>query len=192
MVHLGAPAQRLGEAGRADRRHHELLNVDSGVGVRTAVEDVHHRHRQDVRVRPADIAEQRQLGGIGGRFGDGQRDTQDGVGAQPGLVRGAVEVDQRLVHQPLIVGVEPDHGRTDLVEHGLHCLMHAFAAVTLAAVAQLDGLVLPGRRAGRHRGAGKRSVDQGYLDLDRRVTAGIEDLAGSDLLDNRHWVLLAS
>ena len=79
----------------------------------------------------------------------------------------------------------------DLVEHGLHGLLHALAAVALAAVAQLDGLVLPGRRAGRHRRTGKCSVDQSYLDLDGRVASGIEDLAGPDLLDNRHWVLLA-
>jgi hypothetical protein len=68
----------------------------------------------------------------------------------------------------------------------LHRFLYALAAVALAAVAELDGLVLTRLRAGRHRGAGKGSVDQGYLDLDGRVTSGIEDLAGPDLLDNRH------
>ena len=33
---------------RADRHHHELLKVDVRIGVRAAVEDVHHRHRQQV------------------------------------------------------------------------------------------------------------------------------------------------
>ena len=135
VVHLGTPAQRLDEAGRADGRHHELLDVNAGVGVRTAVEDVHHRHRQDVRVRPTDVAEQRQLGRIGGRFGDGQRDAQDRVATQPGLVGGAVEVYQRLVDQPLVVGVESDHCGPDLIKDGLHGLLHALAAVALAPVA---------------------------------------------------------
>ena len=139
-----------------------------------------------MRVRSAEIAEQRQFGRIGRRFGDGERNAKNRVATQPGLVGGAVEIHQRLVDQPLIVGIEPDHGRTDLVEHGLHGLLHALAAVALPAVAKLDGLVLSGRRAGRHRGAGKRPVDQRDLDLDRRVAAGIEDLAGPDLLDNRH------
>ena len=134
----------------------------------------------------AQVAEQRQLGRIGGGLADRQRDAQDGVRAQPGLVRCAVEVQQSLVDQSLIVGVEPDHGRRDFIEHGLDGLLDALAAVPVAAIAQLDGLVLSGRRAGGHRGPRERPVDQSYLDLDCRITAGIEDLAGPNLLDNRH------
>ena len=36
----------IAEALRAYRHHHELLKVDVVIGVRSAVEDVHHRHRQ--------------------------------------------------------------------------------------------------------------------------------------------------
>ncbi len=192
VVHLGAPAQRLLEGRRTDRRDHELLDVDAGVGVRAAVEDVHHRHRQDVRVRAADVAEQRQPGRLGGGLGHRQRHAEDGVGAQPRLVRRAVEVEQRLVDQPLVVGAQPDDRGRDLVEHGLDRLLDALAAVAGAAVAQFDRLVLAGRGARRHRGPGERAVDQGHLDLDRRVAAGVEDLAGSDLLDDGHWRLLGS
>ena len=45
---LGAGAQSLGKGRRADRHHHELLKVHAAVGVRAAVQDVHHRHRQHV------------------------------------------------------------------------------------------------------------------------------------------------
>ena len=57
---LGAHAQRLGERRRADRHDHELLEVDRVVGVRAAVEDVHHRHGQHVRRLAAEVAPQRQ------------------------------------------------------------------------------------------------------------------------------------
>ena len=62
VVDLGPLPQRLGEGGRPDRRDHELLDVDVGVGVRATVEDVEHRHRQQVGVRAAEVAEQRQAG----------------------------------------------------------------------------------------------------------------------------------
>ena len=103
----------------------------------------------------------------------------------------AVEVEQRLVDQPLIVGVEPDDGGRDLVEHGLDGLLDALAAVAVAAVAEFDGLVLTGRGAGGHRGPGEGAVVERHLDLDRRVAPGVEDLARSDLLDDGHWRLLA-
>jgi hypothetical protein len=64
--------------------------------------------------------------------------------------------------------------------------LHTLGAVTLAVGTHLYGLVFPGRRAGRHRRTGKRSINQSYLDLDRWVAARIEDLARPDLLDNRH------
>ena len=46
---FGAGPQRLGERGGADRHHHELLEVDARVGVRAAVQDVHHRDGQRER-----------------------------------------------------------------------------------------------------------------------------------------------
>ena len=60
MEDLGAAAQRFGEGLRPDRHHHELLEVDRIVGVGAAVEDVHHRHRQQGRAGAADVAVERQ------------------------------------------------------------------------------------------------------------------------------------
>ena len=94
VVRLGAPAQRLAEARRADRHDHELLQVDRVVGVGAAVDDVHHRHRQHVRVRPADVAVQRQVELVGRGLGDGEADAEDRVRAEAGLVVGAVELDR--------------------------------------------------------------------------------------------------
>ena len=119
VVDLGAPAQRLGEGRRADRGDHELLDVDVGVGVRAAVEDVHHRHRQHVGVRAADVAEQRQVGATprrrarrrARRRGSRWRRACDLFGR-------AVQVDQRLVDQALLGGLEADQLGPDLVEHG--------------------------------------------------------------------------
>ena len=71
------------------------------------VDDVHHRHGQHVGVDTADVAVQRQLQLIGRRLGDGEAGAEDGVGAEAGLVVGAVEVEQRLVDQPLIERLGP-------------------------------------------------------------------------------------
>ena len=50
MEDFGAHAQGFGEVRRADRRDHEFLEVDRIVGMRAAIEDVHHRHRQQRRL----------------------------------------------------------------------------------------------------------------------------------------------
>ena len=75
VVGLGAHGQRLGEGRGADRGDHELLDVDVAVGVGATVEDVHHRHGQQVRRGAADVAEERQAGRVGGgaRHGEARR-----------------------------------------------------------------------------------------------------------------------
>ncbi len=91
MEDLGAPAERVGEGFGADGHDHELLEVDVGVGVRAAVEDVHHGRGQDAGVDAAEIAVERELEGVGGGAGDGHGDGEDGVGAELALVLGAVD-----------------------------------------------------------------------------------------------------
>ena len=151
VVDPDALLQRLGEGGRADRRDHELLDVDVAVGMGAAVEDVHHRHRQQMGVRPTDVTEERQLGRLRGRLGDRERDSEDRVGAQRRLVRRAVQVDHHLVDDALLVGLDAEQRLTDDLVDRLDGLADALAAVPGSAVAELHRLELTGRGAGRHR-----------------------------------------
>ena len=174
------------ERRRADRHDHELLEVDLVVGVRAAVEDVHHRHGQDVRRVAAEVAPQRQplLGRR--RVGGGERHAEDRVRAEARLVRRAVEVDQRAVEALLVGRVAARDRLGDLAVDVADRLRHALAAERRAAVAQLGRLELAGGCAARHRGAPGRAGAQRELDLDGRVAAAVEDLAGVDLLDVAH------
>ena len=186
VVRLGAPAQRLGEARRADGHDHELLEVDRVVGVDATVDDVHHRHRQDVGIGPADVAVERDLQLVGGRLGDGEARAEDGVGAEAGLVVCAVELAEGDVDGALSEGVGAAQLVGDLAVDERHGRGHALAAVTLATVAELDGLVLTGRRTARHGGPPGRPARQHDLDLDGRVAAGVEDLPAQDVHDLGH------
>ena len=186
VVRLDPPPQRLGEARGADRGEHELLHVDVGVGVRAAVEHVHERHRQHVRVGAAHVAVERQLGLVGRGLRRGQRHAEDGVGAEAALAVGAVEGQQLVVEEALVGGVEADHGVGDLGVHVLDRGAHALAAVALAAVTQLVRLVGAGAGAARDDGPAARSRQELDVDLDGRVSPGIEDLAAHDLHDRAH------
>ncbi len=138
-----------------DRHDHELLEVDRVVGVNAAVEHVHHRHRQHVGVAAPDVPVQGHVEVLGGGLGDRQRRAEDGVGADPALVVGAVEVEQLAVDAALLGRVEAFEHAGDLgvdeADRGLHTL----AAVAIATVAELDRLVLARRGSARHRGAAR-------------------------------------
>ena len=179
MEDLRPDAQALGERLRAGRHDHELLQVERVLRVRAAVDHVHHRDRQDMSTLPADPAEERHACIRRARFRGGERHAQDRVRAQPRLVLRAVKVDQRNVERSLIVRVEAADGLRNLARDVAHGVQGALAAVDrLVAVAQLDRLELPGRRARRHGRATGRAGLEHDLHLDRRVAAGVEDLPG--------------
>src|SRR6202035_2303269 len=134
---LRAAAQRLGKGFGADRHDHEFLEVDRIVGMHAAIDDVHHRHRQRPRRGAADIAIERQVGGFGRGLGDRQRHAQDGVGAEPALVRRTVEPDHGFVDLDLLLGVHAAEGVENFAVHRIDRLQHALAEIArLVAVAQ--------------------------------------------------------
>ncbi len=189
LENLHAHAQAFGESLRADRHDHEFLEVDRVVGMRAAVDDVHHRHRQQPRRRAADVTIERLPARGRGGFRDGKRNTEDRVRAEPAFVRRAVERDHRLVDLGLRLGIHAADRVEDLAGHGRDGLLHALAEIAfLVAVAQLDRLVRAGRGAARHRGAAHRAVLQHHIDLDGRVAAAVEDFAADDVDDGGHGV----
>jgi len=91
--------------------------------------------------------------------------------------------------EDFITLVEADHGGPDLGHHVLDRRADALAAVTrVVPVAELDGLMLPGRGPRGHRGPTHGPVGQHDIDLDRGVAPRVEDLAGADGGDLGHRV----
>jgi len=159
--------------------------------VRATVEDVHQRDGQHVRVGSAEVAEQWKAAGVRGGPGDGHADADDGVRTEPRLVRRPVEIDQRLVDQPLVVGLMAEQFRLDFVDDTLNRPAHRLTAVFRATVSELHGFKGAGRGPARYPGAPDGPVVQGHLDLEGRVTAGIQDLPGMDRFNGGHRRLLA-
>ncbi|OIQ73058.1 hypothetical protein GALL_453100 [mine drainage metagenome] len=184
---FGAHADRLADVVRADRHDHEFLNVDRVVGMFAAVDDVHHRQRQDARRGAADVAVERLRGEIGGGFGHGERDAQNGVGAKAALVRGAVDFAHHAVDGDLLGRVKAHDLVRDLAVNGGNCLQHALAHVArLVAVALFHRFAAAGRGARGHRGAAHGAVFKDNVHLDGGVAAAVEDFAGVDVYDRAH------
>ena len=124
-------------------------------------------------------------------MGAGERHAEDGVRAELALVRRPVEVDEQRVDAGLVGRVEPEQLGRDPIDHVGDRGQDALAAEAgLVAVAQLDRLVGAGRGAAGHGRAPDRAVVEDDVDLDRRVAARIEDLAGVDEVDRGHARLL--
>jgi hypothetical protein len=185
---LGADAQRLGEALGAGRDDHELLHVEAVLRMGSAVDDVEHRRRQHVRVRAADPAEQGDAGVLGGRLRGRERAAEDGVRAQACLRGRAVQLHERLVDRALVVGRQSGERVGELAVDVLDGSRDAFAEPRVGvAVAQLDRLVFPGRRARWHGRPPKRTRLEADLHLHSRVAPRVEDPAPVDVHDGgRH------
>ncbi len=173
MVDFRAPAQSLRETRRAEGHDHEFLHVGGlPACVCAAVQDVHHRHGQDVRVHAAEITIQRQSQRIGRGLRDRETDSQNGVRAQFGFVRRAVQRQQGKVNRALVGSVHAEQFARDRPVHVGDRLRHALAEVALlVAVAHFERFVLACRRARRDGGASPRTVHQRDFHFHGRVAA---------------------
>jgi hypothetical protein len=188
---LGADAHGVGHVAGGDRHHHEFLDVDRVVGVLAAVDDVHHRHRQGAGVDAAHVAVQWHAVRLGGRFRDGERDREDGVGPQAGLVGRAVQLDHEVVELDLVGRVHAAEGVEDFALDVVDGVQHALATeAQLVAVAQLHRLVGAGAGPRGDDGAAARAIIQHDLGLDGGIAAAVEHLAGDDVGDGGHGGLL--
>ena len=184
MEDLSAHTQSLFEGGSADRHNHELLGIDGVGSVSAAVQNVHHGDGQTVAVHAAQEAVQgnAQRGSSSAADCDGH--SQDRVGAQVGLVFGAVGREHRSVHSVDVGGVHADDGVSDDGIDILNGLGHALAQVTaLVAVTQLQSLKLTSGSAARRAAACDGTVSQGHLSLNGGVATRVQNLATDDLFN---------
>jgi len=143
--------------------------------------------RRLAKRREVAVERQVRIRGRGARIGE--RHAEDGVGAEPRLVLGAIELDHAAIDRGLRARIRPDERA---LEHGIDVLdrfQHALTAVARPVpVAQLDRLARAGRCARGHGGAAQRTGVEDHIHLDRGVAARVEDLASAYISDAAHLV----
>jgi hypothetical protein len=189
---FGAHAQAFGKGLGAAGDDHEFLDIDGGVGVGAAVDDVHHGDGQGVGIEAAEVAVQRDFEGVGGGAGDGHGDAEHGVGAELGLGFGAVELEQGGIDGGLVAGIHAGERLGDGAVDVLDGLEGAFAEIALGvAVAQFEGFVDAGGGAGGDGGAAEHAAGKDDIGFEGGIAAGVEDFAGADGYDLEHGILLS-
>ncbi len=161
VEHLGPGAERLGEGRRAHRQDHELLHLEAVVRVRSSVDDVHHRRRQEARLRASEVPPERYADLRRGCARRRHRHAEDRVRPEIRLRGRAVELDHRAVDRSLVERVDPERPlaldlRLDVPERVGHPLAEPPRRV---AVAKLERLVLArrGSRSAPRRARSPRS-----------------------------------
>ena len=145
MKDLRAHAQRLAETIRANRNNHEFLKINVVVGMRAAVNDIHHRHRQSVCAVAAEIAIQRLLSTVGGCARVGHRHRKQSISAKIRFIRRAIELDQFPIDASLVECVNAFQLAGDYVIDVRDSLQNSLAAIAFrVAIAELNGFVLAG------------------------------------------------
>ncbi len=182
MEDFHSPAQRFRKAWGADGHNHEFLKVHRTVGMRAAVEDVHHGAREKIcgllRGIAGKISVERLLEGNGGGARSGHGDGENGVGTETGLGGRAVERDHFVIEGALVGGVEASDGFGDFGVGVGNRLEHALSQIfRFVAIAKFESFVFAGGSAGRNGGAAQCSASEQHVGFDGGITARIDDLA---------------
>ena len=175
--------ERFGVAVEAVGDDEEVLKLDVGAGVEAAGEDIDHRDRESGAALGEGF-EEGLAAGLADGAGDGATDAEEGVGAEVGFLRGAVEFDHLVVDGPLFFGVVAGEDVTDGTVDVGDGEEGAFASVAgEVAIAEFDGFVGAGGGAGGHLGGGGGAIGKSGFDGDGGAAAGVEDLPGVEVCD---------
>ena len=151
----------------------------------TAVEDVHHRYGQHVRLKSAEEAIERNILGLCRRIRCRNRHRENRVRAELGLILRAVHIKHRLIDRIDVTCLDADECRRNLRVYILDRLRDALAAeLRLVAVAQLKSLKLTRGGTRRRSAAADRTILENDLRLNRRIAARVNDLTTDNLSDS--------
>jgi hypothetical protein len=155
--------------------------------MRAAVDDIGHRHGQDLGVGAAQVFEQRQSHVRRRRLGIGQRHRQNGIGAQFRFGFRPVQVEHDSIDLQLIERIHLAQGGQNLVGDVFDRFGDAFAAIAgLVGIAQFQGLVFAGAGAGGHRRASGRAAGQENINFDGGIAPRIQNLTSRNVRNSTH------
>ena len=86
-----------GESGKSPGDDHEFLEINGGVGMGAAIDDVGHRDGEDFGVGAAEVFEEGKVQTGGGGLGVGQGNGENGVGAEDGFGFGAIQLQHDAI-----------------------------------------------------------------------------------------------
>lgn len=114
--------------------------------------------------------------------------SKNGVGSEVGLVVGSIGLEHGLVDGTLVGGIDSDDGVGQDSVGVFNGLQATLSKVSAASITEFVGLVGTGGSTRRDTG-GVGSGGGGDVDLDGRVSSGVNDFASIDSGDGRHHAL---
>ena len=131
---------------RADRHNHKFLEVNRVVSVLTAVNNVHHRHRQNVSHCTAEITIKREFAFFSLSLSHSHRNGENGISTEVTFVFSAVEFNHGFINIDLVIGIQTGQSVINFIINIFHGFQNALTAETsFVAVAQFDCLMHTGR-----------------------------------------------
>ena len=176
-----------------NRHDHVFLAVSSRISVLAAIQDVHHRNRQNLGICTADVLVQRLSVVISSSSCASQGNRQRSICTQVALERRAIEIQHNLVNLGLAGNIHADQLRSDLGVDILNSLQNSLAAETLLiTITELKSFPLTGRSTRRNNCASKCTGFSGNFAFNSRVAARIENFACINTYDIRHLKFISS
>lgn len=161
----------------SDRHDHNVLDIDSPIGMQAPADDLNFRQRKGRRFSIGkvfiDLHAPALRCGIHGSHGY----SKNGIGAQAGFIIRAVECDQGIVKIALGKNIVSTYPGSDFTRDIGNGTANRFTTVFFwVTIAQFQGLKLACRGSGRNQAAAPNPIFQRYPDFQRRVPARIKYL----------------
>ena len=183
VVDLRTHLQSLPEGGCTPGHYHDLLDIHIVGSMGTAVQNVHHRHRQHIGIYASHIPVQRHVVMSCRRPGCCPGHCQHGICPQGGFIGCTVQSAHAPVDPVLIQSTLGNQRRRQHMVYIGYCLANAFPIVAAFLIPQLHCLKHAGGCTAGHTGGTQGTVRQQHLCPDCGIPPGVQHLISSDPFD---------
>ena len=175
----------------ANRHNHEFLNVDWVISMLTAVQNIHHRNRQNMSHRTAKVTIKRKFAFFSLSFRNSHRNGENSISTEFAFVFSAIEFNHSFINVDLVIGIKTSQSVINSVINIFNGFQNTFSAKTgFVAITKFNSFVNTGRSAGRNSGTSESTALKNNISLNGRITTRINNFSSMNIYNSTHFFLL--
>lgn len=174
MEHLSAHAESFAESRSTHWHNHKFLEIDAVISMRTTIEDIHHRNRENSAVATAYIAIEILTGFLSGSLSSSEGDTEDGICAHITFIFSTVDFNHAGIDFCLVAYVHAFDLFGEYIIYILNSFENAFTQkAVILAISQFYSFVYTSGSAGWDSSAAHCASSGININFNGRITTRV-------------------
>ena len=172
MKNFGTHSDCITKSRSTNRHNHKFLKIDRIIGMRTTIDNIHHRNRQSVGINTTHITIKILTGFLSSSISHSQRNTQNSIGTQIRFIRSSIQFNHSVINRNLIGNIHTFQFFINCFINILNSFQHTFTKIQrFIIISKLTSFVNTCRSPRRNSRTSNNTIISNYFNFNSRITS---------------------